>query len=76
MHVYYDKELYEIKLDITEITPEKLDVFHAHTKKDNVNIYGIIEGNRAKIEQIKETLIHTFRGESNDLIGQFNVYIR
>ena len=58
MFVYYDKGVYDIKLNVSQITPENLRVFSIYILKDDVYRYGIIDGNKRKVNRVKQKLIH------------------
>ena len=42
MYVYYNKGIYDIKLDVSQTAPENLRVFDVNTMGDSVQKYGTI----------------------------------
>ena len=61
MRVYYNKGAYYIRLDVTKVSPKSLRVFDVETWKDGVQKYGTIQGDKAKVNEIKNKLIHQFK---------------
>ena len=53
MFVYYDKGVHDIKLNVSQTTPETLHVFDIHTEEYGVHKYGTIEGDENKVNEIK-----------------------
>ena len=51
----------DIKLDVTKIVPRDLLVFDIDTCDRYRRIYGIIEGDKSKVEEIRLNLIHELK---------------
>lgn len=51
----------DIKLDVTKIVPRDLLVFDIDTCDGYRRIYGIIQGDESKVEEIRLNLIHELK---------------